>query len=212
MQRKIIMKSNRERKMNRILIILLLITLVACSPAAATPQYAPSPTQPAVSNDIPTDSPEAIYTSAAATINAQLTEAAPTIDPNLSQIPTSTSYPTQNPACIVKDGSWSAMTNGNTISIIFTVTECKISAVFFQGTINGQWLIFSNSEATEPVNGSQFDFLHSFTDQDRYRLSGTFTSPITASIQMVIFKGFRLSADQPSPFIDDMIINGIANP
>lgn len=186
--------------MKHFLILLYLFTLAACTPPSATPQ-----------NPTPTSS-MAIHTLAAATINAKLTEPAPAVDPNLQQLPTSPSSPTQNPSCTVEDGSWGAMVNGNTISIIFTVADCKITAVFFQGTIEGQWLIFSNSDASHPVNGSQFDFQYSFTDQDQYHLSGTFTSPGTASIQMVIFKGFRITLDQPSPFTEDLVIEGTAYP
>jgi len=174
----------------------------------ATLQDSVSSIQPDFSNTTPINDLDAIYTSAAATVNAELTAAAPASEP----ISTNTSSPTQNPACDVKDGSWSAMTNGNTISIIFTVTDCRITTVMFMGTINGQWLVFSDGELAEPINGSQFDFQHGITDQERYRLSGTFTSPMTADIQMVIYKGFRITADQPSPFTEDMIINGTATP
>lgn len=78
------------------------------------------------------------------------------------------------------------------------------------GTVNGQWLIVSE-EINEPINGSEFNFLHSFSDQDRYSLNGTFTSPTSAAIQLVIFKGFRFTTDQPSPLNEDLIIDAIAN-
>jgi hypothetical protein len=193
--------------------VLLALLASGCVPAPAfvAPTATPKPDAYVgewTDTTEPIDGLEAIYTSAAATVNAELTAAAPVS----TSIPTNTSSPTQNPGCDVKDGSWMAMTNGNTISITFTVTDCKITFVMFTGTINGQWLIFSNSEPSYPINGSQFDFQHSYSDQDRYRLSGTFTSPMTVDIQMVIYKGFRITADQPSPFTDDMIINGTATP
>jgi len=79
------------------------------------------------------------------------------------------------------------------------------------GYINGEFVTVSN-EANEPINGSQFNLLYSFTDQDRYNMSGTFTSPTSASIQLVIFKGFRFTTGQPSTLKEDLTINATANP
>jgi hypothetical protein len=110
--------------------------------------------------------------------------------------------------CIGTSGGWSTTPSGG-ISIIFTIQECKIIAVFLLGRINGQWLTVSN-EMNETIYGSEFDLLYEFSDQDRYRLSGTFLSPTSASIQLVIFKGFRFTIDQPSPLDEDLIINAIA--
>jgi hypothetical protein len=84
-------------------------------------------------------------------------------------------------------------------------------AVFIMGNIKGEFVTVSN-EANEPISGSEFNFLYSFSDQDRYNLSGTFTSPTSASIKLVIFKGFRFTTGQPSPLKDDLTINATAGP
>lgn len=141
------------------------------------------------------------------------TLATPVPTPTNSPVPPSTETPippTANSACIGSSGNWSTPPNGE-LSIMFTIQDCKITAVFIMGLINGQWVTVSN-EANEPINGSEFNLLHNFSDQDRYNLSGTFSSPTSASIQLVIFKGFRFTADQPSPLNEDFIINATATP
>lgn len=110
--------------------------------------------------------------------------------------------------CMASSGTWSAQ-SGGTLSIIFTIQDCKITTVFIMGLIKEQWVTVSN-EANGPIVGSEFNLLQEFSDQDRYALSGSFSSPRSASIQLVIFKGFRFTTDQPSPLDEDLIINAAA--
>jgi hypothetical protein len=129
-------------------------------------------------------------------------------NPTSLPIPTQTSFPTANPACIGSSGTWSTPPDGE-LSIIFTIEDCKITTVFILGLINGQSVTVTN-EASEPINGNTFDLLQSFSETDRYNLSGTFTSPTSAFIRLVIFKGFRFTTDQPSPLSGDMTLTTTA--
>lgn len=184
--------------MKNFLIISLLLIITACSLTRPTGQIPPTQTQPALSNS--TADTRAVGTSATATVSVQLTS-----------VPAQPSPPPQNSSCVVNDASWSSMANNNTVSIIFTIADCKITVILLQGMINGQWLIFSDA-TDEPINGSEFNFQRTLSDQEKYSLSGTFTSSSTADIEMVIYKGFRFVVDQPSPLTEDLIINGIASP
>lgn len=123
-------------------------------------------------------------------------------NPTSLPMPTQTSFPTANSACIGSSGTWSTPPDGE-LSIIFTIEDCKITSVFILGLINGQWVTVSN-EANESISGSEFNLLHNFSDQDRYNLSGTFSSPTSAFVQLMIFKGFRFTTDQPSPLNGDL--------
>jgi len=120
----------------------------------------------------------------------------------------STETPIPPTACIGSSGSWSTPPNGE-LSIIFTIQDCKITTVFIMGLINGQWLTMSD-EVNEPIHSSEFNFLRNLSDQDRYSLNGTFSSPTSVSIQLVLFKGLRFTTDQPSPLNEDLIINTTA--
>ena len=190
--------------MKHILIIALLFTLVACSPSGST-------TQPATSQPAPiltTSTQQALMVSTATNSHIFATLTAIAMLPSKTPIePT----PAASPACTAASGDWSTTASGSTLSIMFTIQDCRITAVFILGSLNGQWITVSN-EADQPITGPQFDLLYSFSDQDRYHLSGTFTSPTTADIQMVIFKGFRFTTGQPSPLNEDLIINATANP
>jgi hypothetical protein len=212
------MDANSWRKLTSAVLAYVLLSLLASAcgfasefPPTATPKDSLAPTRPAVSNGTSIDGIKAIYTSAAATVAAQLTIVPPNLPGISSPFPTTTSSPTQNPACVAKDGSWSTPVGGNALSITFAIRDCRITAVFILGTIKGHWVTVSNN-ANEPINGSQFDFLYNFSDQDRYNLSGTFTTPTSATIQLVIFKGFMFTIGQPSPLSEDLIIHSTANP
>jgi len=176
------MNLNRQILIIDLLIIISLLT--GCAPGQLlAPTFTPASTSTRVPTAITTPSP----------------------------IPTKTSTHTATPACVGTAGSWGTPPDVNTLSIMFTIQDCRIIAVFIMGYINGEFVTVSN-EANEPINGSQFNLLYSFTDQDRYNMSGTFTSPTSASIQLVIFKGFRFTTGQPSTLKEDLTINATANP
>jgi hypothetical protein len=130
--------------------------------------------------------------------------------PPSSPIPAESSIPAATPACTGSSGDWSSPAGGDTPSIIFTIKDCKITVVMIIGIINGEWVTVSN-EASQPITGSEFNFPYSFNDQNRYNLSGTFTSSTSASIKLVFFKGFRFTTDGPG-LQDDLFFNATATP
>ena len=60
------------------------------------------------------------------------------------------------------------------------------------GSFNGQWLILSHY-LDEAITGPEFDFVFNFDDQNKYQLSGTFTSEKTADMKLLFFGPFKYS-------------------
>lgn len=180
--------------------VVVMVLLSGCAPASA-------PNPPAPISPASTSTPLPVVIISPLPIPMETSTEVTTPSP----IPTRPSALTESPACTGAAGKWGTQPNANTLSIMFTIQDCRITVVYIIGYLNGQFVTVSN-ETNQPINGTQFNLPYKFTDEDRYNLSGTFTSPTSASVKLVIFKGFRFTAGQPSPLMDDLIINAIANP
>jgi len=189
------MKSSRQ--ITIVIFLIIIPFLTACAPAQA-----PATSMPPVSTNAPVP--------IATTLPSPLPADTATEIPVSSPVVANTSVPASVSACTASSGSWSSQASGSAPSIIFTIKDCTLTVVMVMGMVNGGWVTVSN-EASQPITGSDFNYPYSFTDQDRYTLSGTFTSPTSATIKMVFLKGFHFTTDGPA-LADDLIFNATAKP
>lgn len=179
----------KPKRQNLIITFLVIALMAACAPAQQ-----PAATLPPVATSAPlptaTSLPALLPTDTA------------------TQIPAATSAPAAASACTAASGDWATPAGGQTPSIIFTIKDCTLTVVMVMGLVNGGWVTVSNN-ASQPISGSSLDYPYSFTDQDRYELSGNFTSPTSAEIKLVFFKGFHFTTGGPA-LAEDLTFNATA--
>jgi hypothetical protein len=103
----------------------------------------------------------------------------------------SSATPGTTGACGVQDGSWSAW-SGTELNVLVTIANCRITMIYMIGTVDGQWIILSHY-LDEPINGPDFSFVYAFDEQNKYELSGKFTSPTTADMHIIYFAPFHFT-------------------
>jgi hypothetical protein len=176
-------------KRHPIIAFLVVALLAACAPAQK-----PAASQPPES----TNAPVAIATSLPA----------PPPTETAVQIPAASPTSAAASACTAEAGDWATPAGGETPAIIFTINDCTLTVVMVMGQINSGWVTVSNN-ASQPIHGASFDYPYSFSEQDRYELSGTFTSAASAEIRLVFFKGFHFTTDGPA-LAEDLIFTATA--